>query len=132
HELEGLALDGADDDGADAGALPWIQQLGDATLGPAQGDLVDQLVGDGRRRLRLLAVEVQVLDLLGRPFKAVAAGEGVVEVAAPRPHAADVQRQHGLDHRAAGVDVVAHHDGDGGGDVEAGRVPPGQGLAVHV
>ena len=80
------------------------------SFGPMSADLVDQLVGHRGDRLALVALEVQVLDLLGRVLEAVAAREVVVEVLAARAHAADVERGHRLHEAAQHVDVVADDD----------------------
>src|SRR6266542_6168418 len=58
-----------------------------------------------------------------RRLVAVARDEVVVEILAARSHAADVEGEARLDHGAAGGDIVAHHHGHGGSDIE-----PGQGL----
>ena len=71
-----------------------VEAIADALLRAEQRDLVDHLERDRGGGLLLLAVEVEVLDLLRRGFEAVAAREVVVEVLAPRAHAADVQRDH--------------------------------------
>src|SRR5947209_12656501 len=102
HDVEGLGLHGGEHHGRRRRALPRLDELGDALLGATQGDLVDQVVGHGRRRLLLLTVEIEILDLLGCCLVAVAAGQVVVEVAAAGSHAADVQSEHGLDHLATG------------------------------
>src|SRR5579885_1511345 len=80
--------------------------------------------GEERRRLRLLAGEVEVLDALRLGGEAVAAGEVVVEVLLARAHAADVEREHGLDELEARLHVVADDDGDRDRDVEVGRALP--------
>ena len=66
--------------------------------------------------------EVEVLDLRRLALEAVAAGELVVEVLALGAHAADVERELGLDHVEARLDVVADDDGDGHRDVELRRL----------
>src|SRR5690348_6965700 len=92
YGLQGFGLGGATDDGGGARSLPRLQQLGDALLGAAEGNLIHERVGNGSGGGFLLAVEVEVLDLLGSGFVAVAAGEVIVEVLAPSAHAADVER----------------------------------------
>src|SRR5207244_103365 len=95
----------------------WTLKTSDWAMPPSPpGDLG---VRQRRRRRRLLAGEVEVLDALGGALVPVAAHEVVVEVAPARPHAAHVEGEARLDHGPAGGDVVAQHDGDGGRDVEA-------------
>src|SRR5699024_391471 len=69
-----------------------LDPLGHVRPGPDERDRPDQLVGHRRGGLVLLAVQVEVLDLLRLVLVAVAAGELVVEVLALGPHPADVQR----------------------------------------
>ncbi len=89
------------------------------SFGPMQRDFVDHLERDRGGRFLLLAVEVEVLDLLGRGFEAVAAREVVVEVLAARAHAADVQRDHRPDEVRELFRIVADDHGDRRRDVEA-------------
>ena len=69
-------------------------------LGAAEVGELEELRRDLGRRLVLLAVEVEVLDLGGLGLVAVAAHQVVVEVATLRPHAADVEGHHGAGHLA--------------------------------
>ena len=64
-------------------------------LGPAQRRELQQLVGDERLGLLLLAGEVELLDRRRLGLVAVAAGQLVVEVLALRAHAAHVERDAG-------------------------------------
>ena len=75
-------------------ALKAAMRSRDVALGAAERGRLEELVGHGGRGLVLLAVEVEVLDLLGLGLVAVAAGQVVVEVAAPGAHAADVEGDH--------------------------------------
>src|SRR3954452_9357289 len=78
QKIEGLGLHRCQHHRRRWRALPRLDELGDALLGTAQGDLVDEVIGHSSRSLLLLAVEVEILDLLGRRLVAVAAGEVVV------------------------------------------------------
>ena len=75
----------------------------------------------------LLAGEVEVLDAVGHLTEAVAGRQVVVEVAAARAHAADVQRQLGFGPRQPVVDVVADRQARADHDVE--RTQRGSRLA---
>src|SRR5262245_64601000 len=101
HQLERFRLDGAADQRGDAGGLPAGQPLLDALPRAAQRDLIHERVGHRRRRLVLLAPQVEVLDTLRVALVAVAAHQLVVEVLAPRAHAPHVEGQARLDHRVA-------------------------------
>jgi hypothetical protein len=85
---------------------------------PAQRHHVDELVGERRARVLALAVQVQVLDLTGRLFEAIALHQVVVEVLLARPHPPDVQGEHGAHEVAGGGTVVGDVGLDRGGDVE--------------
>ncbi len=95
--------------------------------GAAQGDQVDQLVGEGGPGLGAAAGQVVLLDLAGRLLEAVAGGLLGVEVALPRAHAADVQGQERAHDVAGRGQVVGDVDLDVGGDVEAVKVAAGPG-----
>ena len=105
--------------------------------GPHSANLVHESVGYGRFGFRLAAGEVEILDLLRRLLVAVAARDVVVEVAAARAHAADVQREPGLHARPARGDVVTddhrdhRHDVEGRGRRAAGAEARLQPLAEH-
>ena len=75
---------------------PDLGQGGDALLdvglGAAERGRLEQLGRHQRRRLLLLARQVEVLDLGGLLLVAVAAGQRVVEVPPLGAHAADVER----------------------------------------
>jgi hypothetical protein len=62
-----------------------------------------------RRSLFLLPVQIQILDFARRIAVTIARRVLVVEVLVPRSHAADVQREHRLQHVAASLQVIAHH-----------------------
>src|SRR5216684_5215063 len=119
NDAKGLDLPHPADQRRHAGGLPDFEALADPLTRAAQGHLVHEGIRDRRRRLVLLAGEIEVLDALGDALVPVAAHEVVVEVAPARAHAADVEGEARLDHGPAGGDVVAQHDGDGGRDVEA-------------
>src|SRR6266487_1606650 len=119
HDAKGLDLPHAADQRRHAGGLPDLEALANPLTRATQRHLVHERVRDRRRRLLLLAGEVEVLDALGGALVPVAAHEVVVEVAPARPHAAHVEGEARLDHGPTGGDVVAQHDGDGGRDVEA-------------
>src|SRR2546421_4844136 len=120
HELERFGLLAEHDHRGDAGFTPRVEPLGDTFPGADERDLVDELVRHRRRCFMLLAVQVEVLDLLGRGFVAETARQVVVEVPAAGTHPADVQRRHRLHEPAERVDVVADEHGDAGRDVEGG------------
>jgi hypothetical protein len=80
--------------------------------------LVDERIRDLGRRLALLAVEEQILDLTRLRLVPVAREQVVVEILAARAHAADVERVVLLQHRTPRVDVVGHERGNRGRDVE--------------
>ena len=107
QQLERFRLAGAEDQVGHAGALPRGHARADAVGRADQRDLVDQLVGHRRHRLHLLAVEVEVLDLLRLGLVAEPLGVVVVEVLVARAHAADVEREHALHRHAAALEVVA-------------------------
>src|SRR3954467_11190805 len=80
HELDRFGLLGADDHRGDPALLPGLEPVGDALLRADERDLVDELVGHRRDGFALLALEVQVLDLLRLGLEPVPASEVVVEV----------------------------------------------------
>ena len=133
-----VARDRGDVQRGDAGLLHRGEPLADVALGADERHLLQQLVRDLGGGLVLLAVQVEVLDLLGLLLEAVPAGEVVVEVLALGAHAADVQRGH----RAAELQVALHVVADGerglADDVELAQrgvalgLPRGQGGAPHV
>ena len=94
-------------------------------------DVLDQPGRDRGRGLRLLPVEVQVLDELGLALVAHAPEHVVVEVHLAGTHAADVQREHRPVHVGCGLDVVGDDHGHEARDLErvggaprAGRAKP--------
>src|SRR3989442_5677251 len=90
HDAEGLDLPHPADQGRHAGGLPDLEALADPLTRTTQRHLVHEGVRD-RRRLLLLAGEVEVLDALGGALVPVAA-HGVVVAGAPaRAHAAHVE-----------------------------------------
>src|SRR4029077_10126149 len=98
------------------GPRVWARGAGarrDPLLLADEADGVDELVGDGRDRLALLAFEIEILDLLRRILPAVAADERVVEVLPLRAHPADVEREVRLERVAQRLDVVADEAADG-------------------
>src|SRR5262249_33867586 len=69
-----------------AGGLPLRQAFADALARPTERHLVDQRVGHRGFRFGLAAGQVEVLDLRGGFFVAVAAHDLVVEIAPARAH----------------------------------------------
>ena len=75
--------------------------------------------------LVLLALEVEVLDLLGLLLEPVPRDERVVEVLLARAHAADVERDERPDGVARGVLVVGDEHVDARGDAKSSSERPG-------
>src|SRR5262245_41918304 len=73
-----------DEERGRARLAPGVEAVREALLRSDEGDRVDERVRNRCRGVPLQAVEVEVLDLAGRRLEAVAAGEVVVEVLAPR------------------------------------------------
>ena len=115
----------AGDDGqvGDAGLLEGGDPLLDVRRGADQVAGLEPLGRDQGLGVALLAVEVEVLDLLGLLLVAVVAGELVVEVLAAGAHAADVQRVHRAHEveQRLGLRALADRDHAAGGDLERGR-----------
>ena len=122
--------DGNDLQVGHAGLAEGGDPLGHVALGPAQRRGLEQLVGHQRLRLGLLAVEVEVLDLLGLLLEAVAAHHVVVEVLPLGPHPPDVEGDHGPGQVAQCGHLVTLADGHqpAHGDLQRpeGRVPLGR------
>src|SRR3954453_13652880 len=121
HRLALLGVEGhgRDHQRPDARVAIDSQPLGDLVARADERRRVDQLVGQRRRGLLLLAVEVEVLDLVGRVPEPVAPHQGVVEVLLARAHPAHVQREewpHGV---AGAIDVVVDADLHAWRDLEA-------------
>ena len=83
----------------------------DVGLGAAERRRLQELGGHQRRRLLLLARQVEVLDLGGLLLVAVAAGQRVVEVAPLGAHAADVEGGTAAAHVADGRHLGSLADG---------------------
>ena len=96
---------------ADARRLEGGDALGDVTLGTAQRHRLEQIVRHQRFGLGLLAVEVEILNLLGFLFVAIPADDVVVEVAPLGAHSAYVQGHHGSGQVPQSDDVVPLADG---------------------
>ena len=113
-----------------AAAGPTDEELGDAGLAPAvefaadlvgradEGDVFHHRERDRRRGLGLLALQVQLLHLVGHVAVAHPGEHLVVEVGALRAHAAGVQGEERAHHVGAALDVVAGDIDDGGRDLE--------------
>src|SRR6185436_14762246 len=86
------------------------------------------LEGYGGLGLLLLAVEVEVLDLLRLGLVAVLAGEVVVEVLLARAHAADVEGGHGAGEVEEVLHVISDRDQAAGCDLERTEVGIALGL----
>ena len=106
------------------------------SCGPIERDVLDEPGRHRGRRLRLLAVEVEVLDQLGFALVAHAPEHVVVEVDLARAHAADVEREHGPVHVGRGLDVVGDDHRDDARDLErvggAARARAGEALGQRV
>src|SRR5690606_16021433 len=88
------AAERGDVEGGDARLLHGLEAVADEALVADQRGLLQQLARHQRGGLVLLAVEVELLDLLGLLLVAVAPGQVVVEVLALGAHAADVEGGH--------------------------------------
>ncbi len=84
--------------------------LGDVTLRSAQIRQLQELIGDRRLGLLLLAIEIEVLDDRRLLLEAVAHHQLVIEVLALGAHAADVERNTGTRELAQPRDVLAFTD----------------------
>jgi hypothetical protein len=93
--------------GGDAGLAVGGEAVANVGLGTDQRGQLEQLRGHQSLRLGLAAVQVGVLDGLGLGLVAEPARQVVVEVACPRAHAADVQRDERPDQVAQAGHVVA-------------------------
>ena len=118
-----LEIAALDDERRHAALAPGVEPVGDLLARADERDLVDERVGHRRRRLELLAVEVEILDLRRLGLVAVAADEVVVEVLAARAHAADVEREVVLDVLAPALRILREDDVHAGGDVEPSFAP---------
>ena len=93
HHLQRLPVASAEEHDRRRTLLPRFEPVADPLRRADETRRVGELVRDGSHRFLLLAVEIEVLDLLRRGLVAVPAREVVVEVLPARAHAADVQRE---------------------------------------
>ena len=122
EQLQRLGLAGADLERghltAIAGFLPCLQPVANLVRRADEVDGIHELVRDRGDRFGLLAVEEEILDLLGGLHKAHALRVVVVEVLVPGAHATHVLRDVRLDRHHRFLDVVAHDTGDADLNVE--------------
>ena len=91
--------------------LPALDLVGDLGPGADQGDVLDQLGGDGRDRALLVAGQVEVLDGAGLRLVAHPDEYLVVKVDTPGAHPADVQSQGRADEIGRPFGVIVDDDG---------------------
>src|SRR5699024_4947721 len=131
--------DGCDVEAGDPCGTEGLHTFAHVGFGTDHVGQFHEFLGDSGGGLVLLAVQVQVLDLLGGLLVAVTAGHRVVEVLALGTHAADIQRDHGAHEVEEFLGVLALTDGEHppGGDLqvpEFGVTPGlalGKGVAPH-
>ena len=123
--------------GGDAGLAVGGEAVANVGLGTDQRGQLEQLLGHQGLRLGLAAVQVGVLDGLCLGLVTEPARQVVVEVACPRAHAADIQRDERPDQVAQAGHVVADGKRRARDHVQrtqrrvAERAPLCQGAAPH-
>src|SRR3546814_17026842 len=117
-DLDGLVLFGADGHRGRARVLPGAVALPDAVRRADERLPVDPLVGDGVGRLLLAPGEIQLLYPICGFAEAAPDHHVLVEILVAMPHAADVERDLGLQLAQGGADILVHLDMDGCGDLE--------------